>query len=220
MNPAPNHELDTDAMNKSLRSDAAANRERILQAAKAVFAEQGVDAEIKDIADHAGLGVGTIYRNFPGKHDLLIEIMRAMMAEISGALGEGEAEEDPIAGIRIALRRMYEVAERHGWLMEAKITGRLPAEVRESAPPPLQDRRFQALVRMLDRARDAGVVRQDIDTQITIVLLFATIYPLTYGPARGGRSTSELAATVIDQILRGVGASADSPLDASTPLAI
>lgn len=191
-------------MNKSLRADAA-NRERILRVAKAVFGEQGIDAEIKDIAERAGLGVGTIYRNFPGKHDLLIEIMRGMMGEVSAALGEGEAEEDPIAGIRIALRRMYEVAERHGWLMEAKITGRLPAEVRDSIPPPHQDRRFQALVRMLDRGKEAGLIREDVDTQITVVLLFATIYALTYGPARGGRSTADLASTVVDQVLHGVG---------------
>jgi AcrR family transcriptional regulator len=194
-------------MNRTLRADAAANRERILRAAKAVFGEQGIDAEIKDIAERAGLGVGTIYRNFPGKHDLLIEILRGMMGDVSAALGEGEAEEDPIAGIRLALQRMYEVAERHGWLMEAKITGRLPAEVRDSIPPPHQDRRFEALVRMLDRGKEAGAIRSDVDTQVTIVLLFATIYTLTYGPARGGRSTAELAATVLDQVLHGVGAS-------------
>ncbi len=207
-------------MNRTLRADAAANRERILQAAKAVFAEQGVDAEIKDIADRAGLGVGTIYRNFPGKHDLLIEIMRGMMGEVSAALGEGEAQEDPLVGIELALRQMYEVAERHGWLMEAKITGRLPAEVREAMPPPLQDRRFEALVRMLDRAKEVGVVRHDIDTQITIVLLFATIYSLTYGPARGGRSTSELAATVVDHMLRGVGVNASTSVEATSSLTV
>ncbi len=205
-------------MNRSLRSDAAANRERIIVAAKAIFAEQGVDAEIKDIAERAGLGVGTIYRNFPGKHDLLIEIMRGMMGELAAALGEGEAEEDPIAGIQLALQRMYEVAERHGWLMEAKITGRLPAEVRESVPPPHQDRRFEALGRMLDRARESGAVRPDVDIRITIVMLFATIYSLTYGPARGGRSTAQLAATVVDQMLRGVGASAAASIETSPSL--
>lgn len=207
-------------MNRTLRADAAANRERILHAAKAVFAEQGIETEVKDIAERAGLGVGTIYRNFPGKHDLLIEIMRGMMGEVSAALGEGEAEEDPIAGIQLALQRMYEVAERHGWLMEAKITGRLPEEVRASIPPPYQDRRFEALVRMLERARASGTVREDVDTPITVVLMFSTIYSLTYGPARGGRSTSELAATVIDQLLHGVGASTGSPLDPDASLAI
>lgn len=197
-----------------MRSDAIANRERILTAARAVFAEQGISAEIKDIADRAGIGVGTIYRNFPGKNDLVIELIRGMMHDVAGALGEAEdvAETDPIGGLRLALREMYEVAGRYGWLMEAKMTGRLPDEVRPWVPPPDKDTRFQALVRIMDRARERGLIREDTDLPISILMLLATVYPLSCGPARGDRDTAELADTVIGIVLSGIGSTIAAPV--------
>ena len=193
-----------------MRSDAVANRERILGSARAVFAEQGISAEIKDIADRAGIGVGTIYRNFPGKNDLLMELIRGMMHEIAGVLGEAKeaAEADPITGLRLALRGMYEIASRYGWLMEAKMTGRLPEEVRAWVPPPHKDVRFQALVRIMDRARERGLIRDNTDIQVSILMLFVTVYPLSCGPARGDRGTAELADTVIGIMLDGIGTGA------------
>ena len=203
-----------------MRADALANRQRILSAATAVFAEQGISAEIKDIADRAGIGVGTIYRNFPGKNDLLIELIRGMMHEIAGALGEAEhaAEADPVEGLRLALRGMYEIAGRYGWLMEAKITGRLPDEVRQWVPPPHQDVRFQALVRIMERARERGLIRRDTDIPVSILMLFVTVYPLSCGPVRGGRDTAELADTVIGIVLSGIGT--DAVVDAVSPSSI
>src|SRR5437016_14593717 len=50
---------------RPLRADARRNRERILQSARAAFAESGADAQIDDVARHAGVGVGTVYRHFP-----------------------------------------------------------------------------------------------------------------------------------------------------------
>ncbi len=204
-----------------MRADAAANRQRILTAATAVFAEQGISAEIKDIADRAGIGVGTIYRNFPGKNDLVIELIQGMMREIAGALGDAEdaAEADPVAGLRLALCGMYEIAGRYGWLLEAKITGRLPDEVRQWVPPPHQDVRFQALVRIMERARERGLIRPDTDIPVSILMLFVTVYPLSCGPVRGDRGTAELAETVIGIVLSGIGtdAAADAASSSSIP---
>jgi len=196
-----------------MRADAVANRQRIVNAATAVFAEQGIAAEIKDIADRAGIGVGTIYRNFPGKNDLLIELIRGMMHEIAGALGEAEdaAEANPVAGLRLALRGMYDIAGRYGWLMEAKITGRLPDEVRQWVPPPHQDVRFQALVRIMERAKERGLIRHDTDIPVSILMLFMTVYPLSCGPVRDGRGTAEVADTVIEIVLSGIGTGTRSP---------
>lgn len=61
---------------RQLRADARRNRERILTAAVEVFSEQGVDAQIDDVARRADLGVGTIYRHFPTKDALVSELVR------------------------------------------------------------------------------------------------------------------------------------------------
>lgn len=185
------------------RSDARANRQRILDAAKQVFAVQGVTAEMKDIADHAGLGMGTIYRNFPSKDDLLIELCRGLAGEIAAGLSEGEDDDDPLAGIRLGLRNMYAIATNYGWLMHAKINQQLPPEVQKTLRPPHLDARYQAVLRMIGRAKDDGRIRADVDSSVLMILLFSTIWPLLHGPAGEGRSGEELAAAVIDIVLNG-----------------
>ena len=61
---------------RPLRADARRNHERILESARVVFAEAGPDAQIDDVARHAGVGVGTVYRHFPTKEALLAELVR------------------------------------------------------------------------------------------------------------------------------------------------
>lgn len=53
------------------RADALRNYEKLISSARAVFAEQGTDASLETIAEHAGVGIGTLYRNFPSRHELL-----------------------------------------------------------------------------------------------------------------------------------------------------
>src|SRR5947209_3964988 len=62
--------------NRPLRADARRNHERILESARLVFAEHGADAQIDDVARHAGVGVGTVYRHFPNKEALMVELVR------------------------------------------------------------------------------------------------------------------------------------------------
>jgi AcrR family transcriptional regulator len=80
---------------KPLRADARRNRERILKAARAVFADQGIEAQMDDVAKRAKVGVGTVYRHFPTKDVLLEEIVREGFEEIA-AFAE-EALENPDA---------------------------------------------------------------------------------------------------------------------------
>ena len=60
---------------KPQRADARRNRERILEAARVVFAEQGAEAQMDDVARAAGVGVGTVYRHFPQKDALMGELV-------------------------------------------------------------------------------------------------------------------------------------------------
>jgi AcrR family transcriptional regulator len=79
---------------KPLRADARRNRERVLKAARAVFADQGIDAQIDDVAKRAKVGVGTVYRHFPTKDALVEAIVRERFEEIAGYAREALERED------------------------------------------------------------------------------------------------------------------------------
>jgi AcrR family transcriptional regulator len=72
-----------EAVARPLRSDARRNREKVLAAARTVFAEQGRDAQMDDVARHAHVGVGTVYRHFPTKEALLVAISQDTFARIA-----------------------------------------------------------------------------------------------------------------------------------------
>src|ERR1700736_5225553 len=85
--PARRKKAVTDAFSdteRPLRADARRTRERILQSARAAFAESGADAQIDDVARHAGVGVGTVYRHFPTKQALLTELVRQTFRLFTG----------------------------------------------------------------------------------------------------------------------------------------
>jgi AcrR family transcriptional regulator len=70
-------------LEKPLRADARRNREKVLAAARAVFAEQGVDAQMDDVARRANVGVGTVYRHFPTKEALLNALTDELFAVVA-----------------------------------------------------------------------------------------------------------------------------------------
>ena len=89
----------TDIADKPLRKDAERNRRRILDAARELFAQRGLGVTLNDIAHHAGVGVGTVYRRFPDKDELIEGLFEERMAELVG-LGEAAlADPDPWAGL-------------------------------------------------------------------------------------------------------------------------
>ncbi len=68
---------------RSRRADAQRNRERLLHSARELLAERGLDVEIEEVAKRAKLGAGTIYRNYPSKEDLILEVAREMAVKTS-----------------------------------------------------------------------------------------------------------------------------------------
>src|SRR5947208_5644140 len=79
----------------TLRADAVRNREAIVEAARAVFAEQGLDAPLDEIAKRAGTGNATLYRRFPTRGDLVSAVFADRMAEHLAAVEVGLADVDP-----------------------------------------------------------------------------------------------------------------------------
>ena len=92
---------------RPLRADARRNRERILASARAAFAESGAAVQIDDVARHAGVGVGTVYRHFPTKQALLTELVRQTFRLFTRWARDAlEAGGEPSALIEELLRRI------------------------------------------------------------------------------------------------------------------
>jgi len=98
------------ASGKPLRADARRNHERILKAARAVFADQGIDAQIDDVAKRAKVGVGTVYRHFPTKEALRDALVRERFDEIAGYAREALQREDAWEGF---CELIWRAAERN-----------------------------------------------------------------------------------------------------------
>ena len=106
----------TAAAPRRKRADAVRNTEAVLEAAKAVFAESSVDAPMRDIAVRAGVGVGTIYRNYPHRSDLIIAVFRR---EVDATATDAErlaAAHPPAEALRLWAERLARfVATKHGF---------------------------------------------------------------------------------------------------------
>ena len=100
---------------RRLRADAQRNIDSLLEAAKAVFAHSGVDAPAKEIADLAGVGVGTLYRHFPQRSDLVRAVFRREVDACAAAAPALAAAHEPGAALALWLQRYTEfVATKRG----------------------------------------------------------------------------------------------------------
>ena len=149
--------IDTD---RPQRADARRNRERILESARAVFAESGADAQIDDVARRAGVGVGTVYRHFPTKEALLVELLREKFRLFTqrgreALAGDGE----PFAVIEDLLRRNAETAAGDAAVQHALAGAGEPIWLQAQAE---QQDLMEVTEQLIARARDAGTIREDV----------------------------------------------------------
>jgi AcrR family transcriptional regulator len=141
------------------RADAQRNVGALLDAAKAVFAASGVDAPAKQIADRAGVGVGTLYRHFPHRSDLVAAVLAHEIdacADAGPALGA--AHEPSVALARWLDRYTGFLATKRG--LAAALHSGDPAF--DALPGYFVERLGPALGDLLDAARAAGDVRADV----------------------------------------------------------
>ena len=96
---------------RPLRADARRNLERILSSAQALFAERGPAAQMEDIAAHAGVGIGTLYRRFPTKEALVTELVRERFQQFGVIAAECEGIEGPYEALATMMRRHAESVE-------------------------------------------------------------------------------------------------------------
>ncbi|RZT85339.1 TetR family transcriptional regulator [Pseudonocardia sediminis] len=156
---------------RPLRADAARNHRRILDAAAAAFEEDGPESSLEEIAARAGVGVATLYRRFRTREQLI----RAVFEDVFSAEIEPtawSAGDDPWADLTGALARAIDaISARQVILGLARETSAYDVET--------VHRYGRALERLLDRARDAGVVRPELtvrDLSAVLVMVMATVH--------------------------------------------
>ncbi|WP_326614564.1 TetR/AcrR family transcriptional regulator [Streptomyces scopuliridis] len=147
------------------RRDAAQNRTRILEAARAAVAESH-DVPLNEIAKRAGVGQGTLYRNFPNREALLAEVYRRDVEELVAAASALLAEHEPVEALRHWLGRLIDYAEiKHGVL--AALETAAWQDLVAHSHSPIEG----ALGHLLDAGKAAGSIRTDVDTHGVLLLI-------------------------------------------------
>jgi AcrR family transcriptional regulator len=188
--------------------DPAANpTERILIAAREVFAAEGLSAQLETIARRAGVGVGSIYRRFGNKNDLIQQLAETHFAELVDRMSSALEDPDPWEAFSAEFRRsVAEYASDRGFreLVIGSVTGSL-GWARGSEPQRLEEamRRWSAEVegvidRLIGRARDAGSLRADAPGSVILLLSMA----LQSVSGLGSEADREKAITIVLDGLR------------------
>ena len=156
---------------RRLRRDAERNRQRILEAASDVFNERGLDVSLDEIARHAGVGVGTVYRRFQTKEELIEALFMDRLDAVAAIADEAYAASDPWRGLVSFMERMAEIMAGdlglRQMLMYATYGRDLVAVARQRNEPLIR--------RLVQRAQAAGQLRADIQqTDIPFIVFILT----------------------------------------------
>jgi AcrR family transcriptional regulator len=170
------------APERGMRADARRNREAVVTAAKRLFADQGLEAQMPDVAHAAKVGVGTVYRHFATKDDLIAALVAERFERFADSVRENLEHEDPWEGFCGFIRFATQIQADDRGLCE--VMGSRP-EVMDAAAqaaglPELCDR----LVR---RAQDSGQLRRDVEWEDVPMIAcgLGSVTQASVGPATG-----------------------------------
>lgn len=153
----------------ALRSDAERNRRRLVEAALAVFASEGLGAPLEDIADRAGVGIATLYRRFPTREDLIAATYEAMLAVFAETAEAAAEAPDAWSAFTGCMERMCTMqAENRGFARVMTMNLPLSAEAAK-----LRERAGQSIRILVRRAQEAGALREDFVVEDVPLLLMA-----------------------------------------------
>ncbi|SCF05775.1 TetR/AcrR family transcriptional regulator [Micromonospora chokoriensis] len=159
----------TDRLPHTLRSDALDNRERIVEAARAVFAVDGLDVPMREVARRAGVAPATLYRRFPTKEMLVTEAFAEQMQACHTVVDEGLADPDPWHGFCLVIEKMCELHARDRGFTAALISN-FPHAVDFEAR---REYALKAIDELARRAKEAGRLRPDFVLDDVLLVLMA-----------------------------------------------
>ncbi len=151
-----------------MRADALENRTRLLQAATSMFREHGIEVTVGEIADAAGVGRGTVFRNFPTKDHLIVAVLAERMREVAASARELLRSDQDDAEIAFTLAQ--DLAGSH---LDNRALLQSFSEEWVSFPElqAVHDELIEVIDQILDRAKLAGAVRPEVTVMDLLVLL-------------------------------------------------
>lgn len=176
------------------RADAVRNRAKVLEAAERVFTGRGESASTEEIAREAGVGVGTVFRHFPTKEDLLQAVVVARMRSLADAATELGGS-DPAEALTVFMRQAVASAATKNML--AGLLSAAGRDVREATADAVRDLKA-ALTVLLRNAQRAGAARAELRVEDVIALLAAA------SRAAEVATTSASRTRVLTVILDGI----------------
>lgn len=186
---------DPAASTRPKRADAVRNTEAVLTAAKAAFAELGVDAPMRDIAARAGVGVGTIYRNYPQRSDLIIAVFRR-------ELDATAAEADRLASEHPAPEALRRWADSLGRFVATKRGFASALHSGDPAYRPLPDLFLSMLAPRVQAILDAGAAEGSLRDDIRAEDLIRALSRLADDrPSDADGRTGQMSAVLLDGLL-------------------
>ena len=160
---------------RPLRRDAERNRQRILEAASEVFNERGIDVSLDEIARHAGVGVGTVYRRFRTKEELVEALFMDRLDTVAAMADEALGAPDPWTGLVSFMERMAAVMAGDMGLRQILMFATYGRDLVAIA----RQRNAPLVERLVQRAQASGQLRTDI-RQTDIVFIIFTLTDASY----------------------------------------
>jgi AcrR family transcriptional regulator len=188
---------------RQLRADARRNRERILEAAKEVFGEDGADAQMDDVARRAGVGVGTVYRHFPNKDVLIGELVTEKFTGFTEAAREALKEEDAWEGFGQLLHGTAEHMAENVALQDVLRTTGKAFEYAEPARLELN----AVMDKLIKRAQRQGAMRKDFKAE-ELGMLMSGLCASMSGPLPEQRNWERHLEILLDGLRAKPGAPA------------
>jgi AcrR family transcriptional regulator len=177
----------------SRRSDARDNRDRLLSAARAVFATDGLDAPLREVARRAGVGPATLYRHFPTKEALASAAFADQLHACRAIVAEGLADPDPWHGFRLVIEKLFDLHARDRGFTAAFLS-KFPRALDFTTE---RDATLTGLAALARRAKSTGHLRADfvVDDLVLVIMANGGIRAVT--PAARVAASRRFAALAI-----------------------
>jgi AcrR family transcriptional regulator len=179
-------------LGRGLRADARRNRQAVVEAAKKLFADQGLDAQMPDVAKAARVGVGTVYRHFPTKDDLIAALAAERFERLAEKAREDLEAEDPWQGLCDFIRYSAQLQADDRGLCD--VMGSRPEVMGAAAEAVGLDTLCEQLVK---RAQRSGDLRKDIEWE-EIPMIACALGGITKAHGPGAGRWPRLVEIVLD----------------------
>jgi AcrR family transcriptional regulator len=166
---------------RPLRRDAQRNRDAILAAARQVFCDHGLEAPLEEIARRAGVGIGTLYRRFPGRVELLDAVLADTVQAHVDVAEQALTMDDPWDGFAYYLEETCRLQAADRGLNDV-MSMRFP---RATAVEAAKTRLYEVVGQVVDRAQQSGQLRADLTLEDLAFLNWANTRILEAGRAAG-----------------------------------